>query len=218
MHLKQPVFLWITLSLIVFAAVIHSFRMCPKKILKILPCSAYTRAAPVNSAHAIRTAGAARIETIKQKESITMAEQHRAGRIRRTRTNPSQYHPKHMRVGAWGERTACAILTSLGYRIIERNWRPSPEANPERIRGEIDAIAISPEDELVIIEVKTRSSLDFGHPLAAFDRDKGKRTRRLAFMWAGQQEHLDFGLMRVDAVAVTGTEEHFTFEHAKAVA
>ncbi|MDO5750849.1 MAG: YraN family protein [Rothia sp. (in: high G+C Gram-positive bacteria)] len=147
-----------------------------------------------------------------------MAEHQNPKRIRRTAAAPSQYHPKHMRVGAWGERTACAILASLGYRIIERNWRPSPESNPERIRGEIDAIAISPEDELVIIEVKTRSSLDFGHPLTAFNRDKGKRTRQLAFMWAGQQEHLDFRLMRVDAVAVTGTPEHFTFEHAKAVA
>ena len=110
------------------------------------------------------------------------------------------------------------ILEANGYRIVDRNWRPPAGLEHEQIRGEIDIVAIDPDDELVFIEVKTRSTEDFGHPFAAIDRDKTRRTRSLAILWCRLRESLDFARFRIDAIAVTGTCETFTFEHLKGVA
>ena len=60
------------------------------------------------------------------------------------------------RLGAEGESSAGAELERRGYRIIERNYR---------IRsGEIDIVA---EDAgtIVFVEVKTKTSGDFGDPV-----------------------------------------------------
>ena len=110
------------------------------------------------------------------------------------------------------------ILEVNGYRIVDRNWRPPAGLEHEQIRGEIDIVAIDPDDELVFIEVKTRSTEDFGHPFAAISRDKARRTRALAILWCRLRESLDFARFRIDAIAVTGTCETLTFEHLKEVA
>lgn len=58
--------------------------------------------------------------------------------------------------GNYGETLACEYLKKRGYEIIERNYR---------IRGgEIDIVAMD-EEYMVFIEVKTRSSHDFGLPV-----------------------------------------------------
>ena len=126
------------------------------------------------------------------------------------RTQLQRTPPRAHSVGRWGEE--------LTARILERNWRPPAGLEHEQIRGELDLIAIDPEDELVFVEVKTRSSEDFGHPFASIDRDKARRTRSLAILWCRLRENLDFPRFRIDAIAVTGTCETFTFEHLKAVA
>ena len=126
--------------------------------------------------------------------------------------------PRAHSVGRWGEELTARILETNGYRILERNWRPPAGLEHEQIRGELDLIAIDPEDELVFVEVKTRSSEDFGHPFASIARDKARRTRSLAILWCRLRENLDFPRFRIDAIAVTGTCETFTFEHLKAVA
>ena len=60
------------------------------------------------------------------------------------------------RVGTAGEEIACAELEKLGYRIIERNYRSR--------FGEIDIIARH-DDTIVFVEVKTKTSGDFGDPV-----------------------------------------------------
>ena len=134
------------------------------------------------------------------------------------RTQLQRTQPRAHSVGRWGEELTARILEANGYRILERNWRPPAGLEHEQIRGELDLIAIDPEDELVFVEVKTRSSEDFGHPFASIDRDKARRTRSLAILWCRLRENLDFPRFRIDAIAVTGTCENFTFEHLKAVA
>ena len=53
-----------------------------------------------------------------------------------------------------------------------------------RIReGEIDIIALQPSGVFAFVEVKTRSSLAFGHPFEAINRDKAHRMQRLALGW-----------------------------------
>ena len=95
-------------------------------------------------------------------------------------------------LGRRGEAIAAVHLESLGMRIVERNWRCS--------QGEIDLVA---EDggEIVFVEVKTRSSVAFGHPLEAITAEKLARLRRLASAWCSL--HPSRGrAIRIDAVAV----------------
>ena len=81
----------------------------------------------------------------------------------------------NQRTGAFGEEVVTAYLTSHHAQIIERNWR---------IRdGEIDIIALQPSGILAFVEVKTRSSVAFGHPLEAINHQKAHRMQRLALGW-----------------------------------
>ena len=57
--------------------------------------------------------------------------------------------------GIQGEALAENYLTSLGYKVLEKNWRYS--------RSEIDLIAMD-GNILVFVEVKTRSYDFFGSP------------------------------------------------------
>jgi putative endonuclease len=81
----------------------------------------------------------------------------------------------NQRTGAFGEEVTVRYVTERGDEILDRNWR---------IReGEIDVISLSAEGIFHFIEVKTRSSLAFGHPFEAINRDKAHRMQRLALGW-----------------------------------
>ncbi|HQJ35005.1 MAG TPA: YraN family protein, partial [Rhodoglobus sp.] len=77
-------------------------------------------------------------------------------------------------LGRRGEEIAARYLASRGLAIVERNWR-CPQ-------GEIDLIARD-GGELVFVEVKTRSSVAYGHPLESITPVKLARLRRLAAAW-----------------------------------
>ncbi len=111
-------------------------------------------------------------------------------------------------LGRRGEAVAADYLTQLGLRVIDRNWKcPS---------GEIDIVAID-RGTLVVVEVKTRSSLDYGHPFEAINAAKLARLYALASQWARAHD-LRFSGFRVDAVAVldTGVDAP-RVEHLRAV-
>ena len=77
-------------------------------------------------------------------------------------------------LGRYGEEVALRRLTSLGMTLLDRNWRgPS---------GELDLV-LRDGRTLVICEVKTRTTVDFGHPLEAVTVTKANRLRRLAAQW-----------------------------------
>jgi putative endonuclease len=95
-------------------------------------------------------------------------------------------------LGRRGEDLAAAYLEGRGLEILERNWRCS--------LGEIDIVARD-GGTLVFAEVKTRSSVAFGHPLEAITAVKLARLRRLAGEWRAQHAAVSGG-MRLDAVAV----------------
>jgi putative endonuclease len=96
-------------------------------------------------------------------------------------------------LGRRGEQVAADWLEERGYRVVDRNWRCSS--------GELDLV-LRRGNALVFAEVKTRSSLDFGHPFEAITFQKGARLRRLAALWC--REHAPVaGEVRIDAVAVT---------------
>ncbi|HLP23273.1 MAG TPA: YraN family protein [Microbacteriaceae bacterium] len=95
-------------------------------------------------------------------------------------------------LGAAGESLAAAYLESHELRILERNWRCHA--------GEIDIVATQ-HSELVIVEVKTRTGVQFGHPFEAVTPTKLARLYRLGVLWAAQ--HRWRGPMRIDAISVT---------------
>lgn len=82
---------------------------------------------------------------------------------------------EHRRLlGERGETIAARHLTRLGLVVVDRNWRCDA--------GEIDLV-LRDGAVLVICEVKTRTSTDYGDPLEAVTPVKVARLRRLAARW-----------------------------------
>lgn len=98
-------------------------------------------------------------------------------------------------LGRWGEAVARRHLVSCGYRLLETNWRIS--------RGEIDLI-MQIGEVIVFVEVKSRSSQEFGLPEAAVTASKQKRLIALAWSYLQEKEMLDRE-WRIDVIAVEGT-------------
>lgn len=107
--------------------------------------------------------------------------------------------------GRQGEILAENFIKNLGYKVIERNWHYSKNA-------EIDIIA-SDNSTLVFIEVKTRSSLAFGHPFEAINKNKLQKlyTAIYGYMKYMPQKYKTF---RLDGIAVIGLDNP-RIEHLK---
>lgn len=111
-------------------------------------------------------------------------------------------------LGQRGETLAANYLEESGLRVIDRNWRCSD--------GEIDIVALD-GDVLVVVEVKTRTSTAYGHPLEAITEAKLQRLQRLAGAWC-RFHNLSFRRRRIDAVAVLDDgSAPVDVEHLKAV-
>lgn len=114
-------------------------------------------------------------------------------------------------VGKHGEELASKFLEKKGYKIIERNFKKRYE--------EIDIIAIEDsgkEKTLVFIEVKTRTSSEYGSPLEAISYWKLKSLTKAAQYYKLTHKNLPDG-MRIDAVSVKlgYNEEVKEIEHIK---
>lgn len=99
----------------------------------------------------------------------------------------------HLERGATGESIACRHLRRAGYRILYRNFRG-------RTGGELD-IVCRDGDTLVFVEVKTRTSEEFGRPFEAVRRDQRQRISRGALAWLRMLDNPDI-LFRFDVVEV----------------
>ena len=78
---------------------------------------------------------------------------------------------RHNELGKEGEQRALQMLKTKGYTILETNWRHE--------KDEVDIIATD-KDELVIVEVKTRSTDYFGDPEDAVGPAKARNLIRAA--------------------------------------
>ncbi len=96
--------------------------------------------------------------------------------------------------GKQGELLAVEYLKNKGIKIIETNWHYSRF-------GEIDIIA-EDKKNLVFIEVKTRSSLNFGHPLEAINNRKMAQINSVAMAYINQNSDKKYKGYRFDAIAV----------------
>jgi putative endonuclease len=95
-------------------------------------------------------------------------------------------------VGRYGERVAVAHLEQAGMVVLDRNWRCR--------HGELDVVALDGRC-LVAVEVKTRRSTAFGHPVEAVTRAKLSRLRRLVAQWLADHD-VRVDTVRIDVVAV----------------
>jgi putative endonuclease len=100
---------------------------------------------------------------------------------------------ERQRIGRDAEDAAVKFLESRGLTVLLRNYR--------RRLGELDIVARE-GDILVIVEVRTRSSQQFGGAAASVDFRKQARIRRAAALL--MQQRRDFARLRVrfDVIAV----------------
>ena len=113
-------------------------------------------------------------------------------------------------IGALGEQLAVDHLTSLGLEVLDRNWRCR--------YGELDVIAADrPTGTVVFVEVKTRTTDQFGGVRYAVTPDKVRRLRRLAGLWLAS--HPDrWAAVRIDVVGVRiGRRRDPEITHLRAV-
>ncbi|MUL65625.1 YraN family protein [Mycobacterium sp. CBMA 234] len=97
-------------------------------------------------------------------------------------------------IGALGEQLAVDHLTSLGMTVLARNWRCR--------WGELDVIAAEKcHDAVVFVEVKTRTTTEFGGVEEAVTPEKLRRLRRLASLWLADQNTRWPGV-RIDVIGV----------------
>lgn len=96
-------------------------------------------------------------------------------------------------IGDIGESLAAEVLKRNGYYIIKRNYR-------WRNCGELDIIAIK-DGIWRVVEVKTRTSSDFGLPCEAVDNLKKRRMER-CFRHFLNDRKLDTSDFRIEIVEV----------------
>ncbi|SDB63505.1 putative endonuclease [Flavobacteriaceae bacterium MAR_2010_188] len=109
---------------------------------------------------------------------------------------------QHTDLGNKGEELAVDFLLKQGYSILERNYRFD--------KAEIDIIARKGEI-LAIIEVKTRSTSDFGNPQ---DFVKPKQIQRLVKAVNEYVEMKDLNLeIRFDIIAIVKQNQIFEIDH-----
>ena len=95
-------------------------------------------------------------------------------------------------VGKLGENLARKFLKKRGYHIRETNFRCH--------KGEIDIIA-QQKDYLVFVEVRTRSSMDFGTPEESITQNKKGKLIASALTYINSHQNLP-SLWRIDVVAI----------------
>jgi putative endonuclease len=99
---------------------------------------------------------------------------------------------KRKDTGNLGEKLARDFLAKRGYQTLETNYRCK--------EGEVDIIARD-GDCLVFIEVRTKSSRQFGTPEESITATKKERLKAIAGRY--QETHIDLpSSWRIDVVAI----------------
>ena len=108
----------------------------------------------------------------------------------------------HNELGKHGEELAVEYLQKNGYEILETNWFFQ--------KAEIDIIA-KKENTLAVVEVKTRSTVDFGLPQ---DFVKPKKIQLLVKAVNSYVTENDLDIeVRFDIIAISKQGQDFVIEH-----
>lgn len=118
-------------------------------------------------------------------------------------------HSRNKSIGAFGEDAVVDFIRAQGTAIVERNWRIK--------EGEIDIVAQLDDGTFAFVEVKTRTSAAFGHPLESINSEKAHRLQRLALAWLATHQSLGHEY-RIDCAAVIiSASGKFSIEYRKNV-
>lgn len=109
---------------------------------------------------------------------------------------------KHNDIGTRGEEIAVEYLAGKGYLVKERNWRFG--------KNEIDIIAVQ-GNELVIVEVKTRSSRYLLEPFLAVTKTKQRLLIRAANAYVRRVNYC--GDVRFDVVSIILFPDRHEIDH-----
>lgn len=108
----------------------------------------------------------------------------------------------HNSLGKAGEDTAAHYLEQQGYVLLHRNWRKN--------HLELDIVAMK-DNELVVVEVKTRSNTDYTEPQTAVNRQK---IRRIVIATNAYIKHFRIDApVHFDILTVIGEPGAFRMEH-----
>lgn len=110
-------------------------------------------------------------------------------------------------IGNIGEKISSIYLEEQGYLILKRNFRCR--------QGEIDIVA-KDKDEFVFIEVKTRSSINYGIPREAVDGYKKKHILK-ATKYYLHKNNLYNEFIRFDVIEIYLRKNKYKLNHLKNV-
>lgn len=116
---------------------------------------------------------------------------------------------KRHEVGKIGEKLAAKFLEESNYKIIKQNFRCK--------QGEIDIIATDINvEEIVFIEVKTRTSLKFGTPAEAVNKAKKQHILKTAkyFLYLNKIKNKN---IRFDTIEVFLNNNKYKINHIKQI-
>lgn len=108
----------------------------------------------------------------------------------------------HNELGKQGEKAAVNFLIKEGYKVVKQNWRMH--------RYEIDIVA-EDEEFIVFVEVKTRTSRQWGNPEDFIGRTKIKRIVESADLYL-QINDIDKPA-RFDIISAIWDGKDFEIEH-----
>ena len=111
----------------------------------------------------------------------------------------------NQQLGKKGEDVATTFLQSIGYKIIDRNFRCK--------QGEIDIIA-KDKEEYVFVEVKTRTSTKYGRPAEAVNYLKKQHIYKVAKYFLYKYKLQNYSI-RFDVIEVFYCKNRFYINHIK---
>lgn len=110
-------------------------------------------------------------------------------------------------LGREGEDEAVKYLEKKGYRVIERNFLCR--------QGEIDIIAID-NNYIVFIEIKTRTSNEYGLPSESVTTKKIKHIKK-AIQYYLYKRNLENENIRVDVIEIYAKEGKYLINHIRQI-
>ncbi len=104
-------------------------------------------------------------------------------------------------MGSAGERRATKFLKKNGFKVLTTNY--------ETPFGEIDLIALD-KDCIVFIEVKTRTSEEYGQPCEAVDKKKQQKYYKSATYYLQKEKKTDSSC-RFDVIEIKNEQINHIF-------
>ena len=106
---------------------------------------------------------------------------------------------EHNELGKWGEEQAVLYLRSKGWYIRHRDWHCG--------HRDVDIVAIDEDSSIVIfVEVKTRSTGQWGEPDEAIDLEKQNSIIQTAGSYI-RNFRLEYCEVRYDTISIVGTPD-----------